>query len=114
MKARTFEPSLSLPTTLFYIVGCLALIIATMLLAFWGGRFAQSWRMIAAAVFSYTLQICGYNTPKHIEKIPKWSTARGILGLQWVLFAIRAAVEYEISTVLAAKKVCEAGLGKMV
>jgi len=53
--------------------------------------------MIAAAVFSYTLQICGYNTPRTLKKYPS-GTARGILGLQWVLFAIGAAVEYEISS----------------
>ncbi len=38
----------------FYIIAdVFLLIIATaLLLAFWGGRFSQSWRMIAAATFS--------------------------------------------------------------
>ncbi|MBD2301693.1 hypothetical protein H6G80_16940 [Nostoc sp. FACHB-87] len=55
-KTTTEIPTGLLATILnwFYIVSdVLLLIIATtLLLAFWGGRVAQSWRMIAAAAFS--------------------------------------------------------------
>lgn len=86
---------------LFYIVGdILLLIIATMLLlAFWGGRFAQSWRMIAAAVFSlYIADMWLKYAENHIEKYQSGSLLEVFSVFSGVLFAIGAAVEYEISS----------------
>ncbi|NEO58656.1 MAG: hypothetical protein F6K54_39815 [Okeania sp. SIO3B5] len=87
---------------LFYIIAdVFLLIIATaLLLAFWGGRFSQSWRMIAAATFSLYIA----------DMYFKWSDSRaqgdyesgGLLEVFFVftaiLFGIGAVLEYDIST----------------
>ncbi|HEY9655794.1 MAG TPA: hypothetical protein V6C50_09900, partial [Crinalium sp.] len=85
----------------FYIVcDVLLLILATtLLLAFWGGRFAQSWRMIAAAAFSlYIADIWFQFTTKHI---PNYQSG-GFLEVFWVfsgvLFGIGAALEHDLSS----------------
>ena len=87
---------------LFYIIAdVFLLIIATaLLLAFWGGRFSQSWRMIAAATFSLYIA----------DMYFKWSDSRvqgdyesgALLEVFFVftaiLFGIGAVLEYDIST----------------
>jgi hypothetical protein len=88
---------------LFYIVGdVFLLIIATaLLLAFWGGRFSQSWRMIAAATFSLYIA----------DMYSKWrdSQAGGaayqsgnlpevFFVFSAILFGIGAVLEFDIST----------------
>jgi hypothetical protein len=87
---------------LFYIIAdVFLLIIATaLLLAFWGGRFSQSWRMIAAATFSLYIA----------DMYFKWADSRsqgeyesgGLLEVFFVftaiLFGIGAVLEYDIST----------------
>ena len=87
---------------LFYIIAdVFLLIIATaLLLAFWGGRFSQSWRMIAAATFSLYIA----------DMYFKWADAQitgeyesgGLLEVFFVftaiLFGIGAVLEYDIST----------------
>ncbi|MGL5510906.1 MAG: hypothetical protein ACRDB1_14895 [Microcoleaceae cyanobacterium] len=87
---------------LFYIIGdVFLLIIATaLLLAFWGGRFSQSWRMIAAATFSLYIA----------DMYFKWADSRsqgeyesgGLLEVFFVftaiLFGIGAVLEFDIST----------------
>ncbi len=85
----------------FYIVcDVLLLILATtLLLAFWGGRFAQSWRMIAAAAFSlYIADIWFKYTTAHI---PNYQSG-GFLEVFWVfsgvLFGIGAALEHDLSS----------------
>jgi peptidoglycan/LPS O-acetylase OafA/YrhL len=62
---------------LFYLVGDISLVVmaTTLLLAFWGGRFSLSWRFIAAAA------LCFY-----------------IADFSACLFAIGAALEYDLST----------------
>ncbi|MBD2074727.1 hypothetical protein H6F86_12675 [Phormidium sp. FACHB-592] len=85
----------------FYIVcDVLLLILATtLLLAFWGGRFAQSWRMIAAAAFSlYIADIWFKYTTTYI---PNYQSG-GFLEVFWVfsgvLFGIGAALEHDLSS----------------
>ncbi len=88
---------------LFYIVGdVFLLIIATaLLLAFWGGRFSQSWRMIAAATFSLYIA----------DMYFKWRDSQaGAMAYQSgnlpevffvfsaILFGIGAVLEFDIST----------------
>ena len=89
------------PLNWFYVASdVLLLIIATtLLLAFWGGRFAQSWRMIAAAAFSLyiadmwfkyaTAHIPGYQSGDYLEVFWVFSG---------VLFGIGAALEYDLSS----------------
>lgn len=54
---------LSPPLSWFYVVCDVFLLIisALLLLAFWSGRFAQSWRMIAAAAFSLYIADMWFN-----------------------------------------------------
>ncbi|MGB3533587.1 MAG: hypothetical protein WBA13_08715 [Microcoleaceae cyanobacterium] len=87
---------------LFYVIAdVFLLILATaLILAFWGGRFSQSWRMIAFAIFSLYVA----------DMYFKWADARataeyesgGLLEVFFVftgvLFAIGAVLEYDIST----------------
>lgn len=88
------------PVGLFYVVAdVLLLIIATMLLlAFWGGRFSQSWRMIAAAALCLYIADMWF---KWAEKQPDYESG-SLPEVFWVfsgvLFAIGAALEYDTST----------------
>ncbi len=93
--------SLAKSLPLFYIVAdALLLIIATMvLLTFWGGRFAQSWKMIAAAVFSlYIGDVWLSYAQNHIENYQSGALLEVFGVFSGVLFAIGAAVEYELSS----------------
>jgi hypothetical protein len=84
----------------FYVMADVFILVVatTLLLAFWGGRFSQSWRMIAAAAFSLYIADMWF----------KYATARlanyqsgGLLEIFWVLsgvlFGIGAALEYDLS-----------------
>lgn len=77
----------------------LLIIASTLLLAFWGGRFAQSWRMIAAATFCFYIadMSAKYAFATELEYL-----SGGLLEVFYVfsgvLFAIGAALEYEISS----------------
>jgi hypothetical protein len=87
---------------LFYVIAdVFLLILATaLILAFWGGRFSQSWRMIAFAIFSLYVA----------DMYFKWADTQasadyesgGLLEVFFVftgvLFAIGAILEYDIST----------------
>ncbi len=89
------------PVGLLYVAGDVFLLVmaATLLLAFWGGRFSLSWRFIAAAAFCFYIadvwfayaisQIEGYETGELPEVFWIFSA---------VLFSIGAALEYSLST----------------
>lgn len=84
----------------FYVIAdVLLLIIATtLLLAFWGGRFAQSWRMIAAAALCLYIADIAF---KVASRDPNYQSG-GLLEVGWVfsgvLFGIGAALEYDVSS----------------
>ncbi|MBW4663937.1 MAG: hypothetical protein KME01_07005 [Chroococcus sp. CMT-3BRIN-NPC107] len=85
---------------LFYIVAdVLLLIIATIvMLTFWGGRFSQSWKMIAAAVFSlYIGDVWLIYAQNHIENYQGGALLEVFWVFSGVLFTIGATVEYEVS-----------------
>jgi hypothetical protein len=89
------------PLNLAYVVLDVALlIIATLLLlAFWGGRFSQSWRMIAAAAFSLYIADMWF---KYADRtIPDYESG-DLLEVFWIfsgiLFAIGAILEFDVST----------------
>ncbi|HEY9904512.1 MAG TPA: hypothetical protein V6D43_19100 [Candidatus Sericytochromatia bacterium] len=96
---NTLSP-LATPVNLTYIIGDVFLLIiaSTLLLAFWGGRFAQSWRMIAAATFA--LYIADMWT-KYAAAVEVQYESGGLLEVFYVfsgvLFAIGAALEYDVS-----------------
>ncbi len=96
----TLNP-LSRPVNFSYVVGDVFLLIiaSTLLLAFWGGRFAQSWRMIAAATFCFYIADMWF---KYAEARAVEYESGGLLEVFFVfsgvLFAIGAALEYDVSS----------------
>lgn len=82
----------------FYVVSDVVLLIiaTTLLLAFWGGRVAQSWRMIAAAAFSLYIADMWF---KYAQG-PNYQSGE-ILEVFWVfsgvLFGMGAVLEHEAS-----------------
>ncbi len=87
--------------SLFYVIADLFLVVvaSALLLAFWGGRFSQSWRMIAAAAFSLYIADMWF---KYAEKNISDYQSGGLLEVFWVfsgvLFAIGAVLEYDLSS----------------
>lgn len=101
IKIQNILKPLSRYVNFFYIVGDVFLLIiaSTLLLAFWGGRFAQSWRMIAAAT------LCLYIADMYVKYEAAYETSLQSGGLlevffvfSGVLFAIGAALEYDVSS----------------
>ncbi len=97
---KILEP-LSNYVNLFYIVGDVLLLIiaSTLLLAFWGGRFSQSWRMIAAATFSLYIadmwfKYAGANIPDY----QSGQLLEVFFVFSGVLFGIGAILEHDLST----------------
>jgi hypothetical protein len=97
---ETLSP-FSKPVNFFYIVGDVFLLIiaSTLFLAFWGGRFAQSWRVIAAAT------VCLYIADMYFKyedatqtKYQSGSLLEVFFVFSGVLFAIGAALEYDVSS----------------
>jgi hypothetical protein len=89
------------PVKTFYIVGDIFLLIiaTTLLLAFWGGRFAQSWRMIAAAAFSFYIADMWFKyATDHIADYQSGFLLEVFWVFSGVLFAIGAALEYDTSS----------------
>jgi hypothetical protein len=86
---------------LFYVVAdVFLLIIATaLLLAFWGGKFSQSWQMIAAATFSlYIADMWFKYADSRIENYQSGNLLEVFWIFSPVLFGIGAVLEYHIST----------------
>lgn len=99
--AQIWSPAIEKSLLLFYTVAdVLLLIIATMvLLTFWGGRFAQAWRLIALAVFSlYIGDVWLSYAQNHIENYQSGALLEVFWVFSGVLFTISAAVEYELSS----------------
>ncbi|MEG5033562.1 hypothetical protein [Microcoleus sp. AT3-D2] len=86
---------------LFYIVGdVFLLIIATaLLLAFWGGRFSQSWRMIAAATFSLYIadMYFKWRDTQAEGTYQSGSLLEIFFVFSGILFGIGAILEHDIS-----------------
>lgn len=79
------------------------LIVATMLLlAFWGGKFGQSWRLLAAAAISMFLGDLGFNYLQNIATADRPYQSGEFVELFWVLafilFGMAAAVELQLSS----------------
>lgn len=89
------------PLGYLYVIGDVLLLVisATLLLAFWGGRFAQSWRMIAAAALSYYIADMWFNyATDHIADYQSGFLLEVFWVFSGVLFAIGAALEYDTSS----------------
>lgn len=101
VKVENILKPLSRPVNFFYIVGDVFLLIiaSTLLLAFWGGRFAQSWRMIAAATFSlYIADMWFKYEDATAVEYESGSLLEVFFVFSGVLFAIGAALEYDVSS----------------
>lgn len=89
------------PVKWLYIIGDVILVVmaSMLLLAFWGGRFSQSWRFIALAAFSYYISDIWFNYATNY--IADYQTG-ALPEVFWIfsgcLFAIGAALEYDLST----------------
>jgi hypothetical protein len=86
----------------FYVIADVFILIiaSTLLLAFWGGRFSQSWRMIAAAAVS--LYIADMWVKYATSSLYKGTYQSGGLlevffVFSGVLFGIGAALEFDLS-----------------
>ncbi|NEO28380.1 MAG: hypothetical protein F6K03_16245, partial [Kamptonema sp. SIO4C4] len=79
-------------------------IASTLLLAFWGGRFSRSWQMIAAAALAKYIADMWL---KYATTLPDQYQSGGFLEMFYVfsgvLFAIGAALEYDVSTSRSAR-----------
>ena len=85
----------------YYVISDILLLImaTTLLLAFWGGRFAQSWRMIAAAAFSlYIADIWFKFATNYDPNYQSGSLPEVFWVFSGVLFGIGAALEYDLSS----------------
>ena len=81
----------------------LLIIASTLLLAFWGGRFAQSWRMIAFATLSLYIADMGFKVFGAIAEAKGQEYQSGAITdvgfiFSAVFFAIGAALEYDVSS----------------
>lgn len=87
--------------SLFYVISDVVLLIiaTTLLLAFWGGRFSQSWRMIAAAAFClYIADVWfTYASNRFGDGYQSGSLPEVFWVFSGVLFGIGAALEYDLS-----------------
>lgn len=97
----SFLSRFSVPVNLFYVIADVGLLIiaTTLLLAFWGGRFSQSWRMIAAATFClYIADMWGKYAYAFIPNYESGSLLEVFFVFSGVLFGLGAALEYDVST----------------
>ncbi len=85
---------------LFYVVSDILLLLAAsaLLLAFWGGRFSQSWRFIAAAAICfYIADMWFLYATSNIEDYQTGALPEVFWIFSGCLFAIGAALEYDLS-----------------
>ncbi len=97
---RRLDPFGSALNLTYVVLDILLLIIASvLLLAFWGGRFSQSWRMIAAAAFSlYIADMWFKYADKNIPDYESGDLLEVFFTFTGVFFAIGAILEYDVST----------------
>jgi hypothetical protein len=84
----------------FYVLADVFILIiaTTLLLAFWGGRFSQSWRMIAAAAFSlYIADMWFKYATTQLENYQSGALVEIFWTFSGVLFGIGAALEFDLS-----------------
>ena len=97
---KLLEPLEGIVNILYVVFDIGLLIVATaLLLAFWGGRAAQSWRMIAAAaVCLYIADIYTVYADAAIENYQSGALLEVFYIFSGVLFGIGAALEYATSS----------------
>lgn len=85
---------------LLYVVGdCILVVIATTLLvAFWGGKFSQSWKLIAVAAFCLYIADMFFAYNNGLDQYVEGSLWEVFWTFSAIFFALGAVVEHEIST----------------
>ncbi|WP_008319028.1 hypothetical protein [Leptolyngbya sp. PCC 6406] len=85
---------------LFYVVGdCILLVVAaTLLVAFWGGRFSQSWKLIAIAAFCLYIADMFFAFSVNQGSYEEGSLWEVFWTFSALFFGLGAVVEYAIST----------------
>jgi hypothetical protein len=99
LQQKATDNSIATFLNWFYVVSdvLLLMIATTLLLAFWGGRLALSWRMIAAAAFSLYIADMWQ---KYATSYPNYESGElfeVFYVICGVLFAMGAALEYDAS-----------------
>jgi len=93
------EPLASVVSLLYVLGDCLLVVLATTLLvAFWGGRFSQSWKLIAMAAFFLYIADMFFAYAVNREIYQEGSLWEVFWTLSAVFFGLGAAVEYGVST----------------
>jgi hypothetical protein len=94
-----FEPYEGIVGLLYVVGDCLLVVIAaTLLVAFWGGRFSQSWKLIAVAAFFLYVADMFFAFDLSQDAYIEGAFWEVFWNLSALFFALGAAVEYEIST----------------
>lgn len=94
-----FEPYEDIVGLLYVVGDCLLVVIAAMLLvAFWGGRFSQSWKLIAIAAFFLYIADMFFAYDLSQDAYVEGAIWEVFWTFSAIFFALGAAVEYEIST----------------
>ena len=84
-----------------YVVGDILLLMAasSLLIAFWGGRFSQSWRFIGAAAFSFYIADTWFLwATTYIEEYQTGALPEVFWVFSACLFVMGAALEYDLSS----------------
>lgn len=83
--------------TILYVLGdCLLLVVATILLvAFWGGRFSQSWKLIAIAAFCLYIADIYFAYQDYYQEGGLWEV---FWTFSAIFFGLGAIVEHAISS----------------
>ncbi|MCU0552786.1 MAG: hypothetical protein MUC48_25935 [Leptolyngbya sp. Prado105] len=99
MIEKKLEPLKPFLDYFYVLADVFILVIATtLLLAFWGGRFSQSWRMIAAAAVSlYIADMWFKYATSQLENYQSGALVEIFWTFSGVLFGIGAALEFDLS-----------------
>ena len=96
---KRLEPWASLVTLIYVIADCiLVMIAATLLVAFWGGRFSETWKLIAVAAFCLYIADMIFNYIVNTREYAGGDVWEIFWTFSGVFFALGAVVEYGIST----------------
>lgn len=76
----------------------LLIVAAILLLAFWGGKFAQSWRLLGAAGVAMFIGDLGFNWASKAQGYQSGDWIEFFWILAFVLFGMGAALEFDLSS----------------
>ncbi len=76
----------------------LLIVAAILLLAFWGGKFAQSWRLLGAAGVAMFIGDLGFNWASKTQNYQSGDWIEVFWILAFVLFGMGAALEFDLSS----------------